>query len=174
MTDLILHTPKKHERGHKQQRPPAGPQHAKHFAEARNIIVEMLDDIKAGYQIKLSVFVRQTLGGPLPDSAQSARATEVEGFGRNVNSFGNAKLCEHLKICARAAAHVEYARVSLADFAADAFNPTGDDPAATDEPPVPVLYLPHDRVGVRLHLARQGIGDTVCGRGHYRVCGSAA
>ena len=116
---------------------------------------------------------------PPQSSAHHDREPQVglrfrQRFGGNVNSLGHAKLCEHLKIRARAAAHVKYPRASLADFAADAFNPTGDDPAATDEPPVPVLYLPHDRVGVRLHLARQGIRDTVCGRGHFRVCGSAA
>src|SRR5216684_6582804 len=143
MTNVILHAPKKHERGHKQQRTPAGPQHAKHFAEARNIIVEMLDDIKAGHQIKLSVFVRQTLGGPLPDGSQSARATKVEGFGGNVDSFGRAKLREHLKIRARAAAHVEDARPRLTHFAADAFNPTGNDAAPADVPPMLVLDLAH-------------------------------
>src|SRR5258708_18038572 len=83
MADVILHPPQKHELRHEQQPSPAEPQHAKHFAQARNIIVDMLYDIKGGYQIKLSVFVRQFLSGPLPDFTQAARATKVERFRRN-------------------------------------------------------------------------------------------
>ena len=58
MADVILHSPEKHERRHEQHCAPVGTEHSAHFAEARNIIIEMLYDIKAGDQIERSICER--------------------------------------------------------------------------------------------------------------------
>src|SRR5205807_8654528 len=92
MTNVILHSPKKHERRHEQKRATAGPQHSTHFAQARQVIVEMLDYIKPGYEIKRRVFVRQSFRRALLYFRQATRATEFQCFARDIDTFGRAEL----------------------------------------------------------------------------------
>src|SRR5882762_7859958 len=96
MADIILHSPEKHERRHKQDCAPVGTEYSAHFAEARHIIIEMLYDIKSSHQIERSIFKGQTFCGALLYFSQAARAAEVQGFGGHINSLGVAELGEHL------------------------------------------------------------------------------
>ena len=64
MADLILHPPQEHERRHEQDCAAVWTEHSAHFAEPRNIIVEMLDDIKGGHQIERGICEGQLSAAP--------------------------------------------------------------------------------------------------------------
>src|SRR5258708_35984756 len=166
MAYIILHSPQKHERRHKQDCAPIGPEHSAHFAQTGNIIIEMLHDIKSGNQIERGIRERQALSRALLYSSQASRATEIERVGRDVNSFGGAELRQHLEIGAGATPYIENSRPLFSEVTANPLDKSRDDAPAAPEPPVFSLDLVHDRVGVMLHLARERIGRGVCVNEH--------
>src|SRR5260370_28789691 len=168
IANVVLHAPKKHERRHEQQCTATRSQHSPHLLQARDIIIEMLDHIKSGDQIKRSILVRQSLSSALPDGREAASSAKLEGFVGNIDTFGNAKVREHLQICPGSAANIQDARLWLSKIAANSFDKSGNDAPASCEPPVLPLDLVHDRVSVRLHLAGQLTGDII-GSGSHRA-----
>src|SRR5258708_28220063 len=96
MAYVILHSPQKHERRHEQHRASVGTEYAAHFAQTRNIIIEMLHDIKSGDQIERGICERQALSCALPYLDQASRATEIERCGRDINTFSCSELRQHL------------------------------------------------------------------------------
>src|SRR6266404_9070047 len=166
MAYIVLHSPQKHERRHKQDCAPIGSEHSAHFAQTANIIIEMLHDIKPGNQLERGIWERQALSRALLYFSQASGATEIERVGRNVNSFGGAEPRQHLEIGAGATPYIQNFWPLLSEITADLLDKLGDDAPATHEPPVFALDLVHDRVGVLLHLARERIGHGVCGGRH--------
>src|SRR6266545_1175659 len=127
MTDVILHAPKKHERRHKQQHASAGPQHAAHLAQARNIVVKMLNHIQRSHEIESARVVRQRLSRTQLDVRQSARATKLERIVRDINSLCITELRKHLQVRASTAPDVENFRPAVGVLPADLFYEARDD-----------------------------------------------
>jgi hypothetical protein len=174
MAYIILHSPQKHERRHKQDCAPIGPEHSAHFAQTGNIIIEMLHDIKSGNQIERGIWERQALSRALLYFSQASGATEIERVGRDVNSFGGAELRQHLEIGAGATPYIENSRPLLSEVTANPVDKSRDDAPAAREPPVFSLDLVHDRVSVLLHLARERAANIISGGGHKLLRGFAA
>src|SRR5882672_1309100 len=166
MADVILDAPEKHERGDKQDSSPVRSKYAAHLAQAGNIIIEMLDDIKPGHQIERSIFKGETLCRALLHFGQATRAAKVEGFSGYVDSFGSAELRQHLNICAGPTTNIENPRSRFSDVPANFSDKLRNDAAPASKPPVFPLDLVHDRVGVLLHLARERAVDVVSGGCH--------
>ena len=68
------------------------------------------------------------------------------------------KAGKHFEIRSRAATDIQYARVRDLQIATNALEKAFNNPAPADKPPMRLLDLIHDRVGVLLHLSRQRVG----------------
>ena len=133
----------------------AGPQHSIHLTQSSEIVVHVFHHVERRHEIERVVAVRQFFARALLHVVQAACAAKSERVFRNVHAFGVAILGQHQQVRACAATNVENARPPVRHTPADLLDKTGEDAATTDVPPVRLLYLVENRVGVLHHLARQ-------------------
>src|SRR6476619_7464268 len=98
MTDVVLHAPEEHEGRYKKKSIAARPQHPSHLAEPGPVIIEMLDHVESGDQIKRTIFIRQALGFTESYILQTALPAKIERLGGNVDAFSGAELRKHFQV----------------------------------------------------------------------------
>src|SRR5438093_13756844 len=85
-------------------------QDATHLAQARNIIIEMLDHIKSRHQIERAIIIGQIFGDGLLDWRHTPRATKLDRVIGYVDTFHRAELRKHFQVAAGAATDIKNAR----------------------------------------------------------------
>src|SRR6185369_550172 len=102
----------------------------------------------------------------LSHTLESALPAKLQSVRRNGDAFGNSKLIEQFKVCARTAPYIENRWFGRFSPWEQPRKETGDDVPASYKPPMPALDLIHDRVGMFFHFLWKWLIGQVCGVSH--------
>src|SRR6185503_2906097 len=155
ITDIVLHTPKKHKRRNKKQHVSAGTQNPTDFSESAAVIVQMFDHIERRDHIKRLGVVRQSFSFAKTHIVQPPFPAEFQRLLRDVHTFGCAKRSQHLEVRAGPASDVEDSRLRSLQLAANPGHETLNNSAAPDIPPMTLFNAKENRIMMLLHLFRK-------------------